>query len=123
MIVETEFPPAAGVDREASATLGTRLRSTGKDTDGVLSVVLPEGLGTGDLRAVDGAACLYATHCLDAAGEPAQGECLEGGVDDLADAIGRLSLSGRQLARGAEALEAAVAQTAGLLSGYAGELH
>ena len=91
----------------------------------MLSVVLPERLKTGDLETVDRAAFRYATHYLDAKGEsirwPPKREWLEGGVDDLADAIEWLSLSERQLARGTEALEQVVRNAAGLLAEHAGE--
>ena len=125
VILETEFAPAHTVDQDATARLGTSLHSTGEDIEGVLSVVLPESLKTGDLETVDRAAFRYATHYLDSKGEsirwpPEQG-WLEGGVDDLADAIEWLSLSERQLARGTEALEQVVRNAAGLLAEHAGE--
>ena len=66
MIVETEFAPARAVEQDATARLGTSLHSTGEDIEGVLSVVLPESLKTGDLETVDRAAFRYATHYLDA---------------------------------------------------------
>ena len=125
VIVETEFAPARAVEQDATARLGTSLHSTGEDIEGVLSVVLPESLKTGDLETVDRAAFRYATHYLDAKGEsirwPPEREWLEGGVDDLADAIEWLSLSERQLARGTEALEQVVRNAAGLLAEHSGE--
>ena len=125
VILETEFAPAHTVDQDATARLGTSLHSTGEDIEGVLSVVLPESLKTGDLETVDRAAFRYATHYLDSKGEsirwPPEREWLEGGVDDLADAIEYLSLSERQLARGTEALEQVVRNAAGLLAEHAGE--
>ena len=91
----------------------------------MLSVVLPESLKTGDLETVDRAAFRYATHYLDSKGEsirwPPEREWLEGGVDDLADAIEYLSLSERRLARGTEALEQVVRSAAELLAEHAGE--
>ena len=125
VIVETEFAPARTVEQDATARLGTSLHSTGEDIEGVLSVVLPESLKTGDLETVDRAAFRYATHYLDAKGEsirwPPEREWLEGGVDDLSDAIEWLSLSERKLARGTEALEQVVRNAAGLLAEHAGE--
>ena len=125
VIVETEFAPARTVEQDAIARLGTRLHSTGEDIEGVLSVVLPESLKTGDLETVHSAEFRYATRYLDANGEsirwPPRQERLEGGVDDLADAIEWLSLSERQLARGTEALEEVVRNAAGLLAGHARE--
>ena len=91
----------------------------------MLSVVLPESLKIGDLETVDRAAFRYATHYLDSKGEstrwPPERKWLEGGVDDLADAIEYLSLSERQLARGTEALEQVVRNAAELLAEHAGE--
>ena len=125
VILETEFAPAHTVDQDATARLGTSLHSTGEDIEGVLSVVLPESLRTGDLETVDRAAFRYATHYLDSKGDsirwPPEREWLDGGVDDLADAIEYLSLSERRLARGTEALEQVVRSAAELLAEHAGE--
>ena len=125
VIVETEFAPARTVEQDATARLGTRLHSTGEDIEGVLSVVLPESLKTGDLETVDRAPFRFATHYLNVKGEsirwPPEREWVQGGVDDLADAIEWLSLSERQLSLGTEALEQVVRNTAGLLAEHAGE--
>ena len=125
VIVETEFGPARTVEQDATARLGTSLQSTGADIEGVLSVVLPEGLRAGDLETIEGAAFRYATHYLNSDGEgtrwPPKREWLEGSVDDLADAIEYLLLSERQLARGTEALEQVVRNAAALLAEHAGD--
>ena len=125
VIVETEFAPAHTVDQDATARLDMRLHSTGGEIEGVLSVVLPESLKTGDLETISKAKFRYATHYLDSQGDrirwPTEGNWLEGGVDDLADAIEYLSLSERQLAIGAEALERVVRNAAGLLAEHAGK--
>ena len=125
VIVETEFAPARTVDQDATARLGKKLHRTGKDIEGVLSVVLPDNLKTGDLERIESATFRYATHYLDFKGEstrwPPKGEWLEGGVDDLADAIEYLSLSERQLALGTKTLEAVVRNAAGLLDEHAGQ--
>ena len=125
VIVETEFHPARTVEQDAIDRLGARLHSTGEDIEGVLSVVLPESLKTGDLETVHTATFRYATHYLNAEGEsirwPSEQQWLEGGVDNLADAIEWLSLSERQLARGTEALEEVVRHAAGLLAAHASE--
>ena len=125
VIVETEFAPAHTVEQNATARLGTSLYATGSDIEGVLSVVLPESLKTGDLEAIEGVSFRYATHYLNSDGEgarwPPKQEWLEGGVDDLADAIEHLSLSERQLAKGTKALEQVVRNAAALLAEHAGE--
>ena len=109
VIVETDFAPAYTIDLNAAGRLGAMLQGAGGDVEGVLSVVLPEGLRTGDLESVEGAAFRYATHYQDAKDDsvrwPRGSRWLEGGVDDLTDAIEHLSLSERRLARGTEALE------------------
>ena len=125
VIVETEFAPARTVETDAKARLGTELTSTGAEIEGTLSVVLPEHLRTGDLEAIENASFRFATHYLDGHDKktrwPSAGNWLEGGVDDLADAIEFLSLSERRLTRGTEELEAVVRNAAGLLAGHAGD--
>ena len=125
VIVETEFAPAHTVEVDAIARLGTSLHTTGEDIEGVLSVILPESLKTGDLERIEESAFRYATHYLDSQGKssrwPPQREWLEGNVDDLADAVEYLSLSERQLARRTEVLEQVVRNAAGLLAEHAGE--
>ena len=125
VIVETEFAPASTVDKDATARLGTTLQSGGTGIEGVLSVILPEKLRTGDLESIENASFRYATHYLDTGGNrkrwPAGRDWLEGGVDDLADAIEYLSLSERQLALGTEVLQRVVSQVAHRLAERAGE--
>lgn len=62
VIVETEFAPAPTVEKDATGRLGKKLHGTGKNIEGVLSVVLPESLKTGDLERIDSATFRYATH-------------------------------------------------------------
>ena len=69
VIVETEFDPARTVEQDATARLGASLHSAGDEIEGVLSVVLPESLKTGDLETVDNAEFRYATHYLNSGGE------------------------------------------------------
>lgn len=123
VIVETEFAPARAVEQDAIARLGTSLRRSGTDIEGVLSVVLPENLRTAELERIENAKFGYATHYLNAKGESTrwpERKWLEGGVDDLADAVEFLSLSERQLARGTEALEEVVRHASARLAEYAG---
>ena len=125
VIVETEFAPARTVDKDATARLGTMLQSGGTGVEGVLAVMLPAELRTRDLETIEHASFRYATHYLDAGGNdrrwPSGREWLEGGVDDLADAIEYLSLSERQLARGTAVLERVVSQAAHRLGQEAGD--
>ena len=112
VIVETEFAPASTVDKDATARLGTSLQSGGTGIEGVLAVVLPESLRTRNLETIERTSFRYATHYLDIGGNgnrwPTGRAWLEGGVDDLADAIEYLSISERQLALGTEVLERVV---------------
>ena len=82
VIVESEFAPARTVDQDAVQRLGARVYGTGEEIEGVLSVVLPESLRTGDLETIDGASFRYATHYLDSNAEcrrwPLGREWLEG---------------------------------------------
>ena len=125
VIVETEFDPAPSVEKDATARLGTTLKGGRTEIEGVLAVILPKGLRTGDLEAIKNAPFRYATYCLDSAGTssrwPTGREWLDGGVDDLADAIEYLSISERQLARGTEVLETVVSQAAHRLAEWAGD--
>ncbi len=125
VIVETEFAPASTVDEDATARLGTISRVGGTGVEGVLAVILPDRLRTGDLETIEDASFRYATHYLDAEGNgrrwPSGREWLEGGIDDLADAIEYLSISERQLARGTEVLERVVSQVAYRLFQRAGD--
>lgn len=125
VVVETEFAPAHTVEQDATSRLGLRLDRTGEPIEGVLSVVLPESLKTGDLEKVNTATFRFATHYLDAKEQnlrwPTGGEWIVGGIDDLANAIEYLALSERQLARGTATLEDAVRQAAGLLAAYGGD--
>ena len=125
VIVETEFAPARTVDKDATARLGTMLQSGGTGVEGVLAVMLPAKLRTRDLETIEHASFRYATHYLDAGGNdrrwPPGREWLEGGIDDLADAIEYLSLSERQLARGTAVLERVVRQAAHRLGQEAGD--
>ena len=124
VIVETEFAPANTVDQDAIDRLGVRLESTEEEVEGVLAVILPKDLKTGDLDAIDRAGFRYATHSLAPGGEkirwPANG-WIEGGIDELADAIEHLSFSNRRLAIGTELLERVVQSAAGLLAKHSAE--
>ncbi len=125
IIVETEFAPAPTVDQDAINRLRTHLRSTGTEIEGVLSVVLPESLKFGNLNSVESETFKYATFYLSRTDEvarwPASGKWLEGGVDELADAVEYLSLSERRIERGTDLLELVVSQASERLKIHAGE--
>ena len=83
VIVETKFAPAHTVDQDATGRLGTSLHSTGADIEGVLSVVLPETLKTGDLETIDRAVFRYATHYLDSKGKSTPGRRSRSGLREM----------------------------------------
>ena len=117
--VETEFYPAATVEKEAIQRLGWKLESTGETIESAISVVLPEALTTGSLDTIETCGLRYATHHLHADGHhsrwPESGH-IDGTADDLADAIEALSLSQRKLEQGVRKLKATVKACAGLLA-------
>ena len=124
VIVETEFAPAATVEQDAVDRLGVKLESTEEEIEGALAVILPKELKTDDLETIDQAKFRYATHALGPDGEKLRWPTtswIEGGVNELADAIEFLSLSRRRLAKGTELLERVVQSAAGLLAKHSGE--
>ncbi len=116
--VETEFAPAATVEKDAIERLGRKLEFNGEPIESAISVVLPAELKSGSLTAVETHVLRYATHHLKPVRHhsrwPTSGH-LTGTVDDLADAIEALSLSERKLAEGVQVLETTVRACAGLL--------
>ena len=120
VIVETEFAPAPSVEEDAAARLGTIVKRGRPGVEGVLAVILPAELRTGDLESIEHASFRYATHYLDTNGDsrrwPPGRKWLEGGIDDLADAIEYLSLSERRLALGTEVLERVVRRSSNRLA-------
>ena len=117
--VETEFEPARTVDADALARIGAHVARTGEPIEGVIAVRLPASLKTNPGANVETARFEYAAHFLDAGGNPERHPAsgwIEGGVDELADAIEHLGLSERRLAQGTQLLERIVAETAGRLA-------
>ena len=116
--VETEFAPAATVEKDAIERLGRTLEFNGEPIESAMSVVLPVELKSGSLNSIETCGLRFATHHLHATGHhsrwPTSGH-LTGTVDDLADAVEALSLSERKLAERVQVLEATVRACAGLL--------
>lgn len=125
VIVETEFYPAYSVEQDALDRLGAKLLSTGAEIEGVLSVILPESLKHGDLDEVGKVKYQYAAHFLNSEGEfdrwPLNNVWLEGGIEEISDAIEFVSISPRKIATGTVILEDVVRNSASLLYDYAGE--
>ena len=119
VVVETEFAPARTVDADARSRLGAQVARTGEPIEGVIAVRLPAKLRSHADANVEAVRFDYAAHFQGADGNPERHPAsgwIEGGVDDLADAIEHLGLSERRLAQGTELLERTVAETAGRLA-------
>ena len=119
VVVETEFAPARTVDADARSRLGAHVARTGEPIEGVIAVRLPAKLRSHADANVEAVRFEYAAHFQGADGNPERHPAsgwIEGGVDDLADAIEHLGLSERRLAQGTELLERTVAETAGRLA-------
>ncbi len=116
--IETEFDPARTVQQDAQSRLGARLAVTGEPIESVLAVILPKELQTGPHAQARAARYRYAALQVGADGKPSRfphKDWLEGGVNDLADAIEHLSLSEAKIAASTRILEQVVSETAALL--------
>ena len=117
--VETEFYPAREVDKDALDRLGKHLKANGKEIRCAISVVLPEGTKTGDIRRLSEVMFRFAVHTLNAKRTPERWPSegyIRGDINDLAEAIEHSSLSESSLQEGTNLLEKTVRQAAGLLS-------
>ena len=88
--VETEFESARTVDADALARIGAHVARTGEPIEGAIAVRLPASLKTNPGANVETARFEYAAHFLDAGGKPERHPAsgwIDGGVDELADAI------------------------------------
>lgn len=109
--VETKFRAGAPALRaQVEERLGCVLEQSGSLIESGVSVVYPDGLYASELeKSVLG----YAMHELDEDGSASRwpegdDEWLQGGIDDVADAIEALSLSGRRIREGGQILERGV---------------
>ena len=121
VVIETEFQPARGVERDASSRLGATVAANGEVIEQAVALRVPlelRGVNQAHLpQRVAEAAFDYCVFTEGADGPdrwPASG-WLTGGVDDLADFIEHTALSERRIARGALILETGVREAAGRL--------
>ena len=121
VVIETEYQPARGVERDASGRLGAVVAANGDAIEQAVALRVPlelRGVNQADLpQRVAEAAFDYCVFTEGAEGPdrwPTSG-WLTGGVDDLADFIEHTALSERRIARGMLILETAVRQAAGRL--------
>ncbi|MCY3596491.1 MAG: hypothetical protein OXG71_03535, partial [Rhodospirillales bacterium] len=123
--VETEFSDEPRVGREAEKRLGLIVRRAGQPIEGAISVVFPNALRSGNTDQLETARLRYATHHLPyglsfgadtAVRWPTKpNNWLDGGIDDLADAIEHISLSERRIAESMDILENCIEEGAGYL--------
>lgn len=126
VVVETEFPPGAGVEADALARLGRRLGSDGRRVEHVVAVLLDDDLrlhGQEGLGARVAASAfryaLYGGSRDDPTRWPGSG-WLEGGIDQLAAVVEHAGVSERIVAEGTEVLERTVREAAGYAIGQCG---
>ena len=134
--VETKFKAGAlALRSQVEERLGSVLEQSGRMIESGVSVVYPDGLYS---SALEGSVLGYAMHELGEDGSAnrwpeGDEEWLEGGIDDVADAIEALLLSGSRIREGGKILEAGVRDASRWLeqrrsglefgAGMAGALH
>ena len=121
VVIETEFQPARGVERDASSRLGATVAANGEVIEQAVALRVPLELrGVNQARLPQRVAQAAFDYCVFTEGAegpdrwPAGG-WLSGGVDDLAAFIEHTALSERRIARGTRILEVGVRQAAGRL--------
>ena len=121
VVIETEFLPARGVERDASSRLGATVAANGEVIEQAVALRVPLELrGVNQARLPQRVAQAAFDYCVFTEGAegpdrwPAGG-WLSGGVDDLAAFIEHTALSERRIARGTRILEVGIRQAAGRL--------
>ena len=121
VIVETEFRPARGAERDARRRLGKVIAETGDRVEHVIAVCTPSTLrGVDQSRLSEHIAATVFDYCVYTVGPdgpvrwPGTG-WLRGGIDDLADLIEQTAVSERLIDRGMLILENVVGESAGRL--------
>ena len=119
--IETEFSDGPRVGREAEARLGLIVQRSGQPIEGAISIVFPDALRSGNTDQLETSELRYATHHLPVGADtPARWptephDWLQGGIDDLADAVEHISLSERRIAESMDILEHCIEEGAGYL--------
>lgn len=121
VVIETEFTPASGVEKDAAARLGQILKADGRPVEQALAVRVPAELAAvGDTRIIEELEAAELEFCIlsgdldDPERWPASG-WLRGRVDDLASCIDQTALSEERIAQGLDILESGVDQAAHFL--------
>lgn len=126
VILEVEYLPAAGVEREARGRVGEMLQPANQRVESVIAIAapsrlrdVPAGSLAAELERVDFEYCLYSAR--DLRGEtvrwPANG-WLSGDVNYLANLIEHAAVSERLLTSSLQTLEQGVGQAAARLEGF-----
>ena len=117
VVVEAEFMPALGAEKEARERLGLEVEGTGsREIDAAIALRYPEDVANADdlPAAVRAAPLSYAVHYKGGARFPQSG-WLAGGVDDLADLIRLVSVPQSVVEEAANALENGIRTAANIL--------
>ncbi len=120
--LETEFPPAAGVEQDAVDRLGECLASDGRKIENAIALRVPGELRTvgqsGIAEAIERATFTYCVLSETKTGGlqrwPERG-WLDGGVDDVANCLESVTLSESLISRTTDVLEEGVTQAANVL--------
>ena len=122
VIVETEYVPAAEVERDALSRLGTTLAETGEPVEQVVAVRLPDDLSrvpqadlSGSVERTSLEYCMFGVAGPDRCSRFPSAEWIEGDIDGLASLIESISVSERRLAQAVGLLEDGVANAAAVL--------
>ena len=122
IIVETEYAPAATVERDARGRLGAVLGATGEGVEQTIAVVVPQELARapqGRLASLIAEAefryCRLSGETAETATRWPERGWLSGGIDELAGFIEQNAVSERRIREGIRTLEEGVRQAAGRL--------
>ena len=122
IIVETEYAPAATVERDARRRVGAVLGATGEPVEQTIAVVVPPDLAQapqGRLASLIAEAefryCRLSGETPETAARWPERGWLSGGIDELAGFIEQNAVSERRIREGVRTLEEGVRQAAGRL--------
>ena len=122
IIVETEYAPAATVERDARRRVGAVLGATGEPVEQTIAVVVPPDLAqapqgrlAGLIAEAEFRYCRLSGETPETAARWPERGWLSGGIDELAGFIEQNAVSERRIREGVRTLEEGVRQAAGRL--------
>ena len=122
IIVETEYAPAATVERDARRRVGAVLGATGEPVEQTIAVVVPpelaqapQGRLAGLIAEAEFRYCRLSGETPETAARWPERGWLSGGIDELAGFIEQNAVSERRIREGVRTLEEGVRQAAGRL--------